>query len=121
MIGIYLLVLLVTSVVVFCGVYVKCPSCAATKTSFMDQWVPRWRAFMARREDCYQDGWMTVHEQVDTDTNFYDTKRQFMGTGQSRSWQSRTVPSRTVYYTTFYSCPDCEFEWEKKHSSTFRI
>lgn len=121
MIGIFLLVLLVVSVAVFRGVYVRCASCAATKTSFMDQWVPRWSAFVERREDFYQDGWTTVREQVDTDTNFYDTNNRFIGTGQSRSWQNRTVPSRTVFYTTFYSCPDCEFEWEKKHSSTFRL
>lgn len=121
MIGIFLLVFLVVSVAVFRGVYVRCPSCSATKVLFMDQWVPRWSAFVERREDFYQDGWVTVREQVDTDTNFYDTKNRLTGTGRARSFQNRTVPSRTVYYTSFYSCPDCKFEWERKHSSTFRL
>lgn len=121
MIGIYLLLLALISLVVFCSVYVKCPKCAEDKTSVIDCWVPRWRAFIERREDFYEDGWMTIQEHVDTDTNFYDTQHRFIGTGQSRSLQKRTVPSRTVHYTTFYSCPKCEYEWQKEHSSTFQL
>lgn len=103
---------------------VRCPHCAENKPAdrtWIYPYKSKAQVSAGRRDNGYQDGWREETRDHKTYTQHTDSLGRHLGTSTTVNTTSHMVPVRTVYFTEFYRCPDCNHRWSADKSKTHKL
>lgn len=100
---------------------IKCENCANSGSSMIERYKKTSESRTFREHNWSAEGWRSVSERVDSNSQHFDRKGAYSGHSTSQSWVNRTVPTMTDNYTDYFTCPDCNFKWTRNFSRTYDL